>query len=799
MTHPIGSLPSNSSGTDTSGNTGSSEPKDYSIFNKPLNGNYLIVPQDAPLDERPAISTSGDRYTFLLTTKETNFGLNAFDFFVPTGGGPPPHIHNFEHEAFFVEEGTVNFFVGNEAGALDIASGDPGKEEFILEGLPEGTFVFGPRLRPHGFANPNSTAATSGTSTGARVLSVTTPGGLDLLFEFAGIPVIDRNDPIPAPPLGIDPKQLEFGQRTGGGVAFNGYQPPQGTPNYVLVLPDNATQELKDTIQTQLAGVDGFTISTYSERPKFTGLFGIEYTSLSSFAETVDDQGNKLAYNSFSLAPTNTDTFAQAYLNANQVLVPTQSSGTGIADLKINAQGEIEYSLTVTGLDFGALVVGGTPQTANTDDDVTAIHIHTGERGSSGVHVFNILDGNEQDETDLSISLNDGIATISGIWNQTEKAIPSALSDFLNNPGLPGNESDFYIQVHTEGNPSGEIRGQIASSTNDFPEMIHSDNHEAFYVREGTLSFKIDNEVRLVEADTFVYVQPGTKYSFANFGNEEVTSLAVSVDSPPVLPAVIPSTLTAQSSVLSNDFKFLSGNDNVFGDTTGSRRRIYGSEGNDEIFVNEDDRAFGKSGDDIIDASQGQGGNRLYGGDGNDEIYVNTNDRAFGEDGDDIIDASGDGGYNRLDGGNGHDTLFAGRYDELFGEEGNDILIIGTGGNNLLYGGAGEDRFVIADSGFAESVVETRQLTQFGLPQLTDTKNMIMDFQLGVDKIVINNIAHINSFDDLTLLPAFGDIRSTSILARVNAPGSTDNSEISLATISNVVFNELTASDFIFG
>lgn len=795
MTHPIGSLPNNSSNPGT-GSTGSSEPKDYSVFDTSV-GKYVISPQDDP--GRPAIYTSGDLYTFLVTTKESNFGMNAFDFFVPTGGGPPPHIHNYEHEAFFVEEGQVNFFVGNEAGALDIPSGDPGKEEFILQGLPQGTFVFGPRLRPHGFANPNSTEAQSGPNTGARILSITTPGGLDLLFEFAGKAVTDRNSPIPPPPIGIDPKQLEFGQRTGGGVAFNGYKPPAGTPNYVLVLPDNAPQTLKDQIQSQVGGVEGFTISTYSQRPKVTGPFGIEYTSLSSFDETIDNLGNKLSYNSFSLAPQVTNVFTQAFLNGTQVLSSNESSATGIADLKLNSQGDIEYSLTVTGLDFGALVAAGTPQTADTKDDVTAIHIHSGKRGSSGEHVFNILDATEQDETNLTIALNQGgSATISGVWNQTEQPIPLLLNTFLNNSGLPGEESDFYIQVHTQGNPSGEIRGQIARSTNDFPTAIKAENHEAFYVREGTLSFKINDEVRLAEANTFVYVRPGSTYSFGNFGTQQVESLAVSVDSPQVVPATVPSPLTPQGGVVPNEIKFLGSQSNIFGDTSGSRRRIYGSKENDEIIVNQDDRAFGKDGDDLLDASGGAGGNRLYGGNGNDEIILHHNDRGFGEEGDDLLDASGGDGYNRLDGGHGNDTLIAAKYDELLGGEGNDTLVISSGGDNLLYGGSGVDRFEVVNGQFPDAVIEGRQLTFLGLPQLTDTKNTIMDFELGVDKIAIKNIAHIDSFDDLKLLPAFGDIRSTSVVARVKAPGDSDNSEISLVNLSGVLFNELKASDFVF-
>ncbi len=795
MTHPVGSLtipPPNtvspsSSHTDTHATEDNQTTQSTSTSG--VVNDYLIVPQDDP--NRPAIYTSGDLYAVLATTKETNFGFNAFDFFVPMGGGPPPHIHNYEHEAFFVKEGNVGFFLGNEAGV-------PGaSEEFILNGLPPGTFLFGPRLRPHGFANPNSTAATSGTNKGARVLSLTTPSGLDLLLEFAGIPVTSRNDPIPSQTPGIDPKQLEFGQRTGGGVAFPGYEPPDGTPNYVLVLPVDAPQALKENIESQLAGVDGFSISTYNERPKFTGPFGIEYTSLASFQET----GNELSYNQFSLAPQATDTFVQANLTSSQVVEPTESLASGVATLEINSEGDgLDYSLTVTGLDFGNLVEGGTPQTPDNNDDVTAIYIDSGERGSNGSHAFNILAPSHQDENDLRIASNsDGSTTISSTWNQAEEEIPTTLSDFLDNSGLPGQESNFYFQIHTEGHLTGEIRGQIARTTDDFPNPVESENHELFYVREGQLSLKIGDEIRLAEPDTFVYVAPGNEYSIGNFGETEVESLAVSViqqaeERVNIGNEQFPSPLNPQSSISPNELVFLSDGDDIFDNPNDSRCRIYGGRGNDELFANKDDRLFGEEGNDLLDASGGLGGNRLYGGEGEDELFANKDDRLFGGEGDDFLDASVGEGHNRLDGSEGNDDLLAGSNDQLVGGNGDDILRIISGSDNLLYGGSGADQFWIVNGRLPDTLPETRQLTDFGLPPLEDTRNTIVDFEQGIDKIHIGAISGISSFDDLKLLPAFGDIRSTSLLATVDGI----EGEISLANVSGILFNELSAGDFVF-
>ena len=78
-----------------------------------------------------------------------------------------------------------------------------------------------------------------------------------------------------------------------------------------------------------------------------------------------------------------------------------------------------------------------------------------------------------------------------------------------------------------------------------------------------------------------------------------------------------------------------------------------------------------------------------------------------------------------------------------------------------------------------------------------DTRNTIKDFELGVDKIHLRGIDDVvSSFDELELLPAFGDIGSTSIIAKLTEDGI--EKEISLANVSGVIFNELSANDFVF-
>lgn len=238
---------------------------------------------------------------------------------------------------------------------------------------------------------------------------------------------------------------------------------------------------------------------------------------------------------------------------------------------------------------------------------------------------------------------------------------------------------------------------------------------------------------------------------------------------------------------------------------------------------------FGEEGNDILDASSSQGENRLYGGKGSDEILVNFADRAFGGDGADLLDASsgggrhsegghdhaedghghgegshGKGGRNLLHGGDGNDSLLAGSSDQLIGGDGNDALYIRQGGDNLLFGGSGVDQFRIANGELPNTVgvqypeeVVSSLPEGISLPDLVDTRNTIMDFKLGVDKIHILGLEEIvHSFDDLELLPAFKDLGSTSIIASFQENGI--EKEISLANVSGVIFTEFSANDFVF-
>jgi quercetin dioxygenase-like cupin family protein len=54
----------------------------------------------------PQIGLVGDTYTVLLSGKDTADRYCVIDMYVPPGGGPPPHRHDFE-ETFIVLGGEL--------------------------------------------------------------------------------------------------------------------------------------------------------------------------------------------------------------------------------------------------------------------------------------------------------------------------------------------------------------------------------------------------------------------------------------------------------------------------------------------------------------------------------------------------------------------------------------------------------------------------------------------------------------------------------------------------------------------
>jgi quercetin dioxygenase-like cupin family protein len=141
----------------------------------------LADPEDPKLRHT---SVAGGIYTILVTGEETGGRYCLIDMLVPSGGGPPPHRHDFE-EMFTILDGEIEL---NFRGETHRASA--------------GSTVNIPANAPHAFKNKSDKPA--------RLLCMCTPAGHEEFFMAVGDPVESRN----APPAKLSPaEQAERIQR----------------------------------------------------------------------------------------------------------------------------------------------------------------------------------------------------------------------------------------------------------------------------------------------------------------------------------------------------------------------------------------------------------------------------------------------------------------------------------------------------------------------------------------------------------------------------------------------------------
>ncbi len=119
----------------------------------------------------PHVGIMGDTYTILLSGEDTAGRYTLIDMHVPTGGGPPPHRHDFE-EMFTVLEGEIEMtFRGEKSVAR------------------AGETVNVPANAPHSFTNSSERPA--------RLLCTCSPPGQEEFFIAIGDPVATRTAPPP--------------------------------------------------------------------------------------------------------------------------------------------------------------------------------------------------------------------------------------------------------------------------------------------------------------------------------------------------------------------------------------------------------------------------------------------------------------------------------------------------------------------------------------------------------------------------------------------------------------------------
>jgi quercetin dioxygenase-like cupin family protein len=119
----------------------------------------------------PHIGLVGDTYTILIAGEDTAGKYTLIDMYVPPGGGPPPHRHDFE-EMFTVLDGEVRATFRGETMVLRA-----------------GQTINVPANAPHAFTNALDTPA--------RLLCMCAPAGQEEFFALVGQPVATRTEPPP--------------------------------------------------------------------------------------------------------------------------------------------------------------------------------------------------------------------------------------------------------------------------------------------------------------------------------------------------------------------------------------------------------------------------------------------------------------------------------------------------------------------------------------------------------------------------------------------------------------------------
>ena len=129
----------------------------------------------------PHIGLVGDTYTILLTGKDTAGRYCLVDMYIPPGGGPPPHRHDFE-ESFTVLEGEIEAIFRGEHSTIRT-----------------GQAINIPANAPHQFRNKSALPA--------RLLCICSPAGQEEFFMQVGVPVATRTT---APPIPDSAEQIAF-------------------------------------------------------------------------------------------------------------------------------------------------------------------------------------------------------------------------------------------------------------------------------------------------------------------------------------------------------------------------------------------------------------------------------------------------------------------------------------------------------------------------------------------------------------------------------------------------------------
>lgn len=112
----------------------------------------------APGNGRTLPTPAGGQVTFKVRSKDSSGKVSVFEFEIPPGAGPRPHVHEVAEECIYVLRGELRIQLGDET-----------------HDAPAGSCTFIPHGTPHHFRNVGPDRAS--------MLAVYTPGGIEEFFE----------------------------------------------------------------------------------------------------------------------------------------------------------------------------------------------------------------------------------------------------------------------------------------------------------------------------------------------------------------------------------------------------------------------------------------------------------------------------------------------------------------------------------------------------------------------------------------------------------------------------------------
>lgn len=133
--------------------------------------------------------------------------------------------------------------------------------------------------------------------------------------------------------------------------------------------------------------------------------------------------------------------FIAELTGVEEVLRTVDTSAIGVAEFRLGQDNSIMYRINVTDI-----------------ENVTAAHIHRGQVGENGPVIVTLFKEDIPTTAMTTRVLSEGNITAANLEGPMAGQLLSNLTSAMQN-------EQTYVNVHTQQNPNGEIRGQILNGT----------------------------------------------------------------------------------------------------------------------------------------------------------------------------------------------------------------------------------------------------------------------------------------------------------------------------------------------